>query len=193
MKKLQTSWNDLQKILNMREELQQKYEESLAKYDKAVNKISQFIVEEGETLDVEFDERIPFISFKVMAPTIETAIQAYRQLRDDVTGDNRAAKDNEALNNEHKEMIGNWILGQTNELGVKSFNTNFGKAYRKKKIRASAADWDGFLKWAAKEGAGDAIQKRVNGSFVNTYNEAHDGQDPPFLNVTREYEIVVTK
>lgn len=193
MKDLKTAWETLQNVLDKKAEHLADYEAKIANLNALQEKLVHFIQESEDTLPVMYDSRVPFESWKTMPKTADISVLAFRDLRDNITRLNSDVKKVESEAKEHQSIIGNWLLQQSNQLGLKSLKTEYGTAFKQLKIKVSPADWDGFLKWAAAEDAGDAIQKRVNAAFVNKYNEMHDGENPPFLNVIKEYEIVIRK
>ncbi len=135
----------------------------------------------------------PWVAWQIGLKNDAYAIELYRNLRDDVTKGNRSAKDSEAESKMFMEKIGNWLLDSLNKSGHKSVNCGeVGKAYKKMKTRANATDWTKYIQWAAENGAEDSVQKRLNANFINNY-EAENDELPPFVDVFRELEVVVTK
>jgi len=182
------------KMLEKRRELTETFNAAIDKIQADQNKmqapLSKCEFEEVPDIICEDD---PYTAWKIGRQNDAYAIRLYRVLRDAVAGNNRRAKDSEAKNNLFKDKIGNWLLDALNKSGAKSVNCGeAGKAYKKMKVRANPVDWDAFINWAAKNEAGDAIQKRVNASFVTKYEE-ENGELPPFIDVFKEYNIVVTK
>lgn len=183
------------KMLEKRRKVTETYEAEIAKIDKARDVVATAMVGAGEYEEIPdiICEDAPEIAWVIGTQNDAYAIRLYRVVRDTVQSGNRKAKDFEALQNLHKEKIGGWLLAALNKSGAQSVNCGeAGKAYKKLKIRANPADWDAFLKWAAENEAADAIQKRVNASFVTKYEEEND-EPPPFLDIFKEYDIVVTK
>lgn len=183
------------KMLEKRRKVTKAYEAEIAKIDKARSVVSTAMVEAGEYEEVPeiVCEDAPEVAWGIGIQNDAYAIKLYRIFRDSVESGNRKAKDFAALQNLHKEKIGGWLLAALNKSGATSVNCGAaGKAYRKLKVRANPADWDAFLKWAAENEAADAIQKRVNTSFVTKYEEEND-EPPPFLDIFKEYDVVVTK
>lgn len=194
MKKLKDAWDALQTILDKKDAINEEYQEKLSNLSAVEQNIRQFIKESEDTIDkVDFDPRAPFESWKVCHDDIDRAVEAYRCIRDTVTANNSKAKAFEKESNEHKEIVANWLLQKANDQKVNSFRTDHGTAFKQIKVRASCANWDNFVAWAAEHGAADALFKRVNSSFVKQYQEENDGEIPPYLNVDREFEIIVRK
>ena len=183
------------KMLTKKRELKEAYEAKIKKIDESRAVVAKAMLEAGEYEEIPdiICEDDPDTAWKIGIQNNAYAIHLYRIIRDCVQAYNRRAKDHEALQNLYKEKIGNWILNELNKSGAKSVNCGeAGKAYKKLKVRANAADWDAFLKWAAENDAGDAIQKRINSSFITKYEEEND-ELPPFIDVFKEFDIVVTK
>ena len=195
MSKFNKALETYSKILAKKLELIENHKLAITKLSEDQKKVESFLVGNPEISEVPeiIRENEPFLAWTLGEKNDAIAISIYRNLRDKVQELNRIAKDFESEHNEQKEKVGNWILARLNESKAQSINCGvYGKAYKKLKIQASAADWGGFLKWAAEHNAEDAIQKRIVGSFVTNYEE-ENGELPPFLNVHKEYEVVVTK
>lgn len=195
MSKSDQALNTLVKMLEKKRELKAEYDAAIKKIDEEQSKVSEHLIETCEFEEVPdiICEDDPYTAWNIGKQNDAFAIRLYRIIRDKVTANNRQAKDFEAFYNEYKTRIGGWLLDALNKSGAKSINCGeVGTAYRQQKVTASPADWDSFLVWAAENEAGDAIQKRVNSSFVKKYEE-ETGETPPFLNVFKEYEIVVRK
>jgi hypothetical protein len=183
------------RILEKKRALLEACEEEIKKLDGDLEKVAAYLVTTAEVSDVPqvIKEDMPFLAWQLMEKNDALAIEIYRTLRETVQESNRKAKDFETINNEHKDTVGNWLLKSLNESGANSVNCGVvGKAYKKLKVQASAADWDAFLHWVDEQKAYDAVQKRVNSSFVSKYEE-ENGELPPFLNVHKEFEVIVTK
>jgi hypothetical protein len=205
--------NAYTKILEAEQALRESYEPKMAALKADRDKLAKYLIDNAGEEVIAPSEAIfeadPHLWWLLGEKNDATAIEAYRKLRDMVQESNRKAKDFEEFHNEQKLKIGNWLLAQLNASGANSVNCGeSGKAYKKLKVQASAADWDAFVKWAAEHQAFDAVQKRINSSFVQKYYEEkmeedaakaeEEGRDavgeyPPFLNVHKEYEVVVTK
>jgi len=182
------------KMLKKKRELTETFNASVDKIEVDQNKLMVALgsCEFEEVPDIICEDD-PYTAWKIGHQNDAYAIRLYRVLRDTVTKNNRRAKDSEAKNNLFKEKIGNWLLDALNKSGAKSVNCgDAGKAYKKMKVRANPVDWDAFIKWAAENEAADSVQKRVNASFVTKYEE-ENGELPPFIDVFKEYDIVVTK
>lgn len=183
------------KMLTKKRELLEKYNSEIEKITKSQEVVAKAMKQAGEYEEVPeiVCEDDPHTAWVIGHQNDAYAIKLYRIIRDDVTSNNRKAKDHEALRNTHKEGIGSWLLNALNKSGAKSVNCGeAGKAYKKLKVQAHAADWDAYVKWAVENEAADSIQKRINSSFITKYEEDND-ELPPFVDVFKEYDIVVTK
>ncbi len=183
------------KMLTKERELTEKFKEQMEaiRVDRgraATMLIKSGVVEEVPEIICSDD---PWVAWQIGERNDAYAIGLYRVLRDSVAAGNRCAKDAEAESKMFMEKIGGWLLNSLNKSGHKSVNCGAaGKAYKQTKTRVNATDWTKFIKWAADNGAEDAVQKRVNASFVNSYEEEND-ELPPFIDVFRELEVRVTK
>jgi predicted metalloendopeptidase len=183
------------KMLEKEHELRDIYKQQTDKISSERALIAKHLVDSGEVFEVPeiICSDSPYLAWQLGEKNDAYAIRLYRVLRDAVSANNRVAADYEAEQNLFKDKIGNWLLAALNKSGAKSVNCGeSGKAYKRMKVRVSAADWEGFVSWAVANDAQDAIQKRVNASFVTKYEEENE-ELPPFLNVSKEYEVVVTK
>jgi hypothetical protein len=182
------------KMLEKQREITEKFQVEFDKIELAKSKLAKHLVEEEfeEVPDI-ICEDASYVAWQIGVQNDAYAIRLYRVLRDKVSGNNRGAKDFEAEQNLFKEKIGGWLLNALNKSGANSVNCGeAGKAYKKLKIRANAVDWDAFLRWAAENEAADAVQKRINSSFIKKYEEEH-GELPPYVDVFKEFDVVVTK
>lgn len=184
------------KMLSAEEALQAEFDKQLEALAKKKQVVSEYLMNNASDVEEIHDiikEKDPILYWKICVKNDASAIEAYRILRDWVTQSNKKAKDFAASIEFDKDKIGAWLLAKLNASGNNSVNcAPYGKAYKKLKTQASAEDWDAFVKWAADNQAFDAIQRRVKTEFVNKYEEDH-GELPPYLNVYREWEIIVTK
>lgn len=201
--------NQYVKVLQKRKELETAYKAEDEKLSNIKHKMENWLLGQEDTIEPPDNGLTePYIFWKVAPKTIESAIKAYRQIRDMVSESNSLAAEFEKTRNAEKDTIGKWIFAETERTKVKSGKTDYGSYHRKLKTQASIADLDNLVAWAAENKAGDIMYKRVNSNFiVNYYNtkleedkekaEAEGrepvGEYPPYVNVSREYEIVVTK
>ena len=195
MSKSDQALTTLVKMLEKKRQLKAEYKAAIKKIEEEQTKVSAHLAEtcEFEEIPDIVCEDAPYTAWQIGKQNDAFAIRLYRTIRDKVSASNREAKDFESISNEEKTRIGGWLLDALNKSGAKSINCGeAGTAYRQLKVTANPVDWDSFLEWAAENGAGDAIQKRVNSSFVKKYEE-ETGTTPPFLNVFKEFEIIVRK
>lgn len=93
-----------------------------------------------------------------------------------------------------QDQIETFLLAQANEQGVDSFVIKgVGTAYRRIKLRPMITDFDLFMDFVSTSKAYDAVQKRVNTSFVEDYMEANNGTPPAGIGATRQYEMVIRR
>ena len=197
-KTLSTVLTDYKTILKLQQQLQADYEAKLSTLTSKRDKMEAWLLNQDETTGKVIEDDLkamsPYVFWHITEKTNASSIEAYRQLRDDVQEQNRVAKDNAEVQNGYKDTIGAWILAKLNTEGENSVNCGeSGKAYKKLVTHASAADFDALIKWAGENNAADIVQKRVNSAFVNKYAEENGGELPPFVNVMRSFEVVVTK
>lgn len=196
-KTLKSAVAALELVLASQQKIESEYKAKVAELTAKRSKIESWLLDQQETMELttaaDIKDLSPYVFWYVQPKTDDSAVEAYRNLRDQVQEKNLEAKDNAEVLNEQKEKIGAWILSQLNARGQKSFNCGeSGKAYKKLVTYANAADFDALIKWAGENNAADIVQKRVNAGFVTKYQETN-GEFPPFVNVNQEYEVVVTK
>ena len=193
MKSPTEAFADLISVLNERDRIQFELETEDTKLASIQEKITEFLLASQTEIDVEYDARIPYVCFKMMPKQAGTAMDIYKDMDKKKADHNAAAKKTESELKEGIEEIGNWLLAEANTQGVKGFSSDRWTSFKQRKTQVSASDFAKFMQFVVKEGAEDAaIQKRVNAAFVDKYEKDND-ELPPFLNVHREFKMVVRK
>lgn len=123
---------------------------------------------------------------------IDKVVTAYIQLRDKKAAMKKEFDLATADINAQLETLENFIMEKTNELGVDSFKTAEGTAYRYETVSATVGDWDKTLAFIQETGAWNMLEKRVSKKFVEEYKEAN-GEIPPGVNFTSMYTIGVRR
>lgn len=126
--------------------------------------------------------------------SIDEAIEAYVNTRDELRAKQQAFKLEEDAMKANMEQISMWLRDKADELGVDSFKTQFGTAYRsvKTSYRVATGGWDNFIGWVKETGNFQCLEKRVAKLATK---EIHDdtGEIPPGLDYVAEVEFDVRR
>lgn len=126
------------------------------------------------------DEQVDFDS-------IDEAIRQYVKSRDELREAQKIFKQEEKDKKDYLERISMWLRDHADELGVDSFKTASGTAYRsvKRSFRVAADGWDPFLEWMKQTGNYQCLQKRVS---KDATQEIYDETDelPPGIDCVTE-------
>lgn len=134
------------------------------------------------------------MSEPVQFKSIDEAIEAYVATRDELRAKQQAFKLEEDAMKLRMEQISMWLRDKADELGVDSFKTQFGTAYRsvKTSYRVATGGWDAFIGWVKETGKFQCLEKRVAKLAIK---EIHDdtGAIPPGLDYVAEVEFDVRR
>ena len=134
------------------------------------------------------------MSEPVKFKSIDEAIEAYVNTRDELRAKQQAFKLEEDAMKANMEQISMWLRDKADELGVDSFKTQFGTAYRsvKTSYRVATGGWDNFIGWVKETGNFQCLEKRV--AKLATM-EIHDdsGEIPPGLDYVADVEFDVRR
>ena len=134
------------------------------------------------------------MSEPVKFKSIDEAIEAYVNTRDELRAKQQAFKLEEDAMKVRMEQISMWLRDKADELGVDSFKTQFGTAYRsvKTSYRVATGGWDAFIGWVKETGNFQCLEKRVAKLATK---EIHDdtGAIPPGLDYVAEVEFDVRR
>ena len=134
------------------------------------------------------------MSEPVKFKSIDEAIEAYVNTRDELRAKQQAFKLEEDAMKANMEQISMWLRDKADELGVDSFKTQFGTAYRsvKTSYRVATGGWDNFIGWVKETGNFQCLEKRVAKLATK---EIHDdtGAIPPGLDYVAEVEFDVRR
>lgn len=134
------------------------------------------------------------MSEPIQFKSIDEAIEAYVATRDELRAKQQAFKLEEDAMKLRMEQISMWLRDKADELGVDSFKTQFGTAYRsvKTSYRVATGGWDTFIGWVKETGNFQCLEKRVAKLATK---EIHDdtGAIPPGLDYVAEVEFDVRR
>lgn len=135
------------------------------------------------------------MSEKLSFTSIDEAIRAYVETRDDLKIKQAEFKVVETGLKETLEKISMWLRDKADELGVDSFKSNaYGTAFRSTKtsFRVATGQWDAFIDWVKKTGNFQCLEKRVAKlATLEIYNDT--GEVPPGIDHVVEVEMDVRR
>lgn len=124
--------------------------------------------------------------------SIDVAISEYVKMRDMLNDERRDWEEHERVVKDHMERISMWLTAKGDELGVDSFSTSAGTAYRSVKEQYRIENWDEYAKWLLETGNINCLEKRPAKLAVKEVIE-DTGQVPPGLTVHTEVEFLVRR
>ena len=133
----------------------------------------------------DYDEDLTFT-------TVDDAINTYVATRDDLDRERKAYNKYEATAKNYMGRIEMWLQEKADELGVESFRTKSGTAYRTVKTSYRVGSFDDFIEWIKETGNFQCLEKRA---AKNAVKEVHDetGEIPPGLEYRAEIEFDVRR
>ena len=133
----------------------------------------------------DFDQDISFVS-------IDDAINVYVATRDALAEERKSYNTYEAKAKNYMDRIEMFIKDKADEIGVDSFKTKSGTAYRTVKTSYRVGQWDLYLAWMKETGNFQCLEKRA---AKNAVKEIHDetGEIPPGLEYVAEVAFDVRR
>ena len=124
--------------------------------------------------------------------SLEMAIKRYVEERDALRVAMAVAKKIEDEAKDRMHMISMWLRDKGDQLGVDSFKTQYGTAYRSVKVSYRMGDWSTFIDWVKETGNFQCLEKRVAKLATK---EIHDesGVVPPGIEYAAEVEFDVRR
>lgn len=92
---------------------------------------------------------------------IQQAVGNYVELRDMLGIERKAWEDHEFTVKEEMTRISMWLRDKGDELGVDSFNTPYGTAYRNIKKSFRIEDWQAYSNWMRETDNMQCVEKRA--------------------------------
>jgi hypothetical protein len=121
---------------------------------------------------------------------IDELVALYIAERNQLAIDRHAWDDRERQIKAHMEQIGLELLDRGNKLGVDSFRTVAGTAYRDIKTSYSVSMWDDLVAYVKSTGNFQVFQRRVTAEAIREI-EREDGTIPPGVMPYTETKFVV--
>lgn len=124
--------------------------------------------------------------------TIDEAIGVYVDVRDELRRHQKKAKEREEELKAFMDKISMWLRDKADEVGVDSFKTKHGTAYRAEKKSYRVADWDAMVAYIKETDNFQLLEKRV---AKRACEEIHrlDGDVPPGIEFSIEVEMNVLR
>lgn len=124
--------------------------------------------------------------------SVDEAIEKYVELRDFMSAETKKYNELEAGIKGELEKISMWLRDKGDALGVDSFKTKCGTAFRSVKTSYRIGAWEEYIEWIKATGNFQCLEKRAAKLAVK---EIHDvtGIIPPGLNYSAEVEFSVRR
>jgi len=97
---------------------------------------------------------------RVAFQTVDAAIEQYVDKRDSLRLLKKLHEKEETSLDEELDAIAMWLREKADEIGVDSFKTAHGTAYRSLKESYRAVDWESFVGWMKETGNFQCVEKR---------------------------------
>ena len=123
---------------------------------------------------------------------IQQAVGKYVAYRDSLGLERKAWEDHERDVKDEMTRISMWLRDKGDELGVDSFNTPHGTAYRNVKSSYRIEDWDAYSRWIIETNNAQCLEKRPAKLAVREIIDT-EGSLPPGLMEFVEVEFNVRR
>lgn len=123
---------------------------------------------------------------------ISGACRNYVELRDRLSIERKAWETHESVMKGEMEKISMWLRDKGDELGVDSFNSPYGTAYRNVKVSYRVESWEIYSSWLLKTGNLQCVEKRPAKLAVKEIYE-ETGELPPGLTEFVEVEFNIRR
>lgn len=130
----------------------------------------------------------PFKEYK----DIKEAVANYVEYRDQLSIERKAWEEHERDIKDEMTRISMWLRDRGDEMGVDSFNTPYGTAYRNVKKSFRIEDWQEYSSWIIKTNNAQCLEKRPAKLAVQDIID-ETGEIPPGLMEFVEVEFNVRR
>lgn len=128
---------------------------------------------------------IPEYDSDLKFATIDDAINTYVATRDDLAEERKHYNAYEAKAKNYLDRIEMFIKDKADELGVDSFKSKSGTAYRAVKQSFRVQNWDLYWEWLKENDFGQCVEKRAaKNAVMEIFNDS--GEVPPGLELYTE-------
>lgn len=129
--------------------------------------------------------RVPDIEEDLNFETVDDAIKTYVATRDALDAERKAYNQYEALAKAYMGRIEEFVRLAADEMGVESFRTNSGTAFRTVKTAYRVTDWDAYWDWLRQNNFSHCVEKRAAKLAVAEIHQ-DTGEVPPGLDFFTE-------
>jgi hypothetical protein len=123
---------------------------------------------------------------------VDEMVKVYRDVRDNLSVDRKIFKQKEANAKDLMARISMSLRDKADELGVDTFATPFGTAYRNVKKFYRVGNWDSIVDFIKQTGNFQMLEKRVAKNATAEIHQAM-GEVPPGIEYSVEVEFAVRK
>jgi hypothetical protein len=124
--------------------------------------------------------------------TIDSAVDMFVQRRDELSDVRRQFQEIEDNIKNELELISMWLLKKSDELGVESFRTKHGTAFKSLVESYRVGDWQEFVNYIKETDNFQLLEKRVAKNAAREIHQA-DGDPPPGVEYYAEFEFKVRR
>jgi len=124
--------------------------------------------------------------------SIDELVKKYVSVRDELSKKRKEFDEYERLTKSQLEIISMEIKEKADELGVDSFKTAYGTAFRQVKDSYRISDWSKYADWMLKMQCVDFVEKRPAKMAVKEFYE-ESGELPPGIDLFVEVEFQVRR
>ena len=124
--------------------------------------------------------------------TIDGAVELFVQRRDELNSVRKQFQVTEDQIKNELELISMWLLKKSDELGVESFRTKHGTAFKSLVETYRVGDWATLIEYIKETDNYQLLEKRV---AKNAAREIHasDGAIPPGVDYFAEFEFKIRR
>lgn len=127
-----------------------------------------------------------------MFRSVDEAVAWYVADRDYISSYMKIANAHDALYKTRMQRVSMWLREKGDELGIDSFKTQHGTAYRNVKVSYRVGDWTSFIGWVERTQNFQCLEKRVAKLATKEIHDA-TGEIPPGIEYVAEVEFNVRR
>jgi hypothetical protein len=124
--------------------------------------------------------KVPEYTEELKFDNIGAIIETYVATRDELDKHRKEYNQYEARAKNYMDRLEQLLIEMGNNLGVDSFKTPYGTAYRDIQEKFPVLDWDAFFEWASANGFSHVIERRAAKLAVKEIYDT-SGELPPGL------------
>ena len=123
---------------------------------------------------------------------MDEMVKVYRDVRDNLSVERKIYKQVEANSKDLMARLSIGLRDKADELGVDTFNTQYGTAYRNLKKSYRVGNWDLILDFIKRTGNYQMLEKRIGKIATGEIHQALQ-EVPPGVEFSTEVEFTVRK